>query len=144
MKKKLYDLLVFCAAFVLLSDISDTKLCYDMGFFRIIIPVFFAIAGSAYYISSHKTPLDSSWKGIFDVSLDILIMGCAFLGMALLHLWGFVGTDIFSAYPVDGFSFSTTSWMIYFVISLLIRLTVIAEKLFHWWERRNAKIKLIE
>lgn len=144
MKKKLYDLILFCATFVLLSDISGSVLCYEMGIFRFLIPVLAAAVGSTAFILAHKTPIDRSWKGIFDVALDILLMGCAFLGMGLLDLWGFVNTSFFPQATAEGFNFLTTSWIIYFVMSLLIRITLIIEKLFHWWERRNIKLKMIE
>ncbi len=144
MKKKIYDLIAFSIAFILLSDIADSKFCYNMGALRVILPIIAAVFGAVPFILFHRSPIDRSWKGIFDVTLDILIFGCAFIALSLLHLWGFVRIDIFGSVNIDGFSFTTTSWMIFFASSLLIRITLITEKLFHWWEKRNAKIKFIE
>ncbi len=144
MKKKLYDLAMFCVVFVLLSDIADSEVCYEMGIFRVIIPVMAGIIGSVPFMLAHKAPIDRSWKGIVDAMLDILISGCGFLFMCMMNLWGFIRTDFIPAVNIEGFNFMTTAWIIYFVTALLIRLTLITEKIFHWYERRNIRIKLIE
>ncbi len=144
MKRKLIDMIFFCAVFILLSDVSRSEYAYKMGKMRVLIPAVAAILASITFYIFHKTPIDRSWKGIVDVFIDILLFGCTFIAMCMLHLWGFVGTEFFPVCTAEGFNFITTSWMIFFVISLLIRITLITEKLFHWWERRNIKIKLIE
>ena len=144
MKNKLYDFIAICAAFILLSDFSSSVYAYNMGFLRFTVPVIAAIIASVPFVLSHKTPLPHSWKGIVYVITDILILGCSFIGMCMLNLWGFVKTSFLTPCTVVGFNFLTTAWIIYFVVSLLVRLTVITEKLFHWLEKRRIKIKLIE
>ncbi len=144
MKKHIPDLTIFAIIFLIMSDFAGSRISYDTGFFRYGAVIVFAVMGSMWFVLSHKGPIDHSWKGLFDVAVSVIGMGCVFLMMCLLEMWGFLKLDLLEDVNITGYNFRTTSWMIYFVASLLVRITLITEKLFHWWERRNIRLKRIE